>query len=265
MVSVVGYNRSMKITIITLFPKMVGGFFEESIVKRAKEKGAVEIEIVNLRDFASDSYGTVDDKPYGGGVGMVMKVEPIWKALQSLTVHGSQFTDKTRIIYTSPKGKQFSQKKAQEYSQLDHLVILAGHYEGVDERVIEYIDEEVSLGDFVMTGGEVTAAAIIDAVTRLIPGVLKNDEATQVESFFEIPIEDLIRVVGVDEYLSKMQDKKVAKVTLLEFPQYTRPEEFMGKKIPDILLSGDHKTIYKWRLKVAYEETKKKRPDLLMQ
>ncbi len=253
----------MKITVITLFPKMISGFFEESIVKRAKEKGVVEIEIVNLRDFASDAYGTVDDKPYGGGVGMVMKVEPIWKALESLSARRQAPSGKQKIIYTSPKGQQFNQQKVQEYSQLNHLIILAGHYEGVDERVMEYIDEEVSLGDFVMTGGEITAASIVDAITRLLPGVLKSDEATQIESFFEVSVKDLIKIVGMDENLRKLQKKNILNIRLLEFPQYTRPEEFMDKKIPDILLSGDHKAIYEWRLKQAYKETKRKRPDLL--
>ncbi len=170
----------MKISIITLFPKMITSFFEESIVKKAKEKGLVEIELINLRDFAVDSYGTVDDRPYGGGAGMVLRIEPVYKAVQSV-ISNSQFLISkqssnfqkpiSKIILTSPKGRIFTQEKAKEYAKLDHLVIICGHYEGVDERVLNFVDEEVSLGDFVMTGGEITAAAITDAVCRLIPGV----------------------------------------------------------------------------------------------
>lgn len=249
----------MKITIITLFPEMVRCFFEESIVKRAKEKKLVEIEIVNLRDFASDSYGTVDDKPYGGGVGMVLKVEPIWKAIEK-----SKILDlRSKIVYTSPKGEQFNQTKALDYSKLDHLVILAGHYEGVDERVMDFVDEEISLGDFVMTGGEITASAIVDAVVRLIPGVLKKEKATEIESFFTVSINQLIESVGEDDLLRRLKEKGVEQVKLLEYPQYTRPEEFMGQKIPEILLSGNHRGIERWRIEKSYQETMKKRPDLL--
>ena len=242
----------MKISIITLFPKMLSGFFEESIVKRAQEKKLVEIELVNLRDFAVDHYGSVDDKPYGGGAGMILRIEPLYKAIQfvksklQITNYKSQINlkskilnHKSKIIITSPKGKVFNQKKAVEYSKIDHLIIISGHYEGVDERVLNYVDEEVSLGDFVMTGGEITAAAITDSIVRLIPGVLKKDEAIKQESF-------------------NIKNKK-----LLEYPQYTRPEDFKGKKVPKILLSGDHKKIEAWRLKKAFEETVKKRPDLL--
>jgi tRNA (guanine37-N1)-methyltransferase len=225
----------MKITILTLFPKMISGFFEESIVKRAQEKKLVDIELINLRDFAIDDYGTVDDRPYGGGAGMVLRVDVLHKAISKIQIKNK----KEKIILTSAKGKQFDQEKAIKYSKLDHLIIIAGHYEGVDERVLDYIDEEVSLGDFVMTGGEIPAAAITDSVVRLISGVLKKDQATKNESF-------------------DINGKK-----LLEHPQYTRPEIFNNKKVPEILLSGDHKKIKDWQVKKALEETRKKRPDLL--
>ncbi len=225
----------MKISILTLFPKMIAGFFEESIIKRAQEKGLVEIETINLRDFAIDDYGTVDDRPYGGGAGMILRVDVIYKALQKIKTTKQN----SKVILTSPKGKVFNQKKAQDYLQLDHLVIIAGHYEDVDARVLDFVDEEVSMGDFVLTGGEIPAAAIVDSVVRLISGVLKKNEATRQESF-------------------NIKNKK-----LLEYPQYTRPENFMGKKVPKILLSGDHKKIENWQIKKAYEETSKKRPDLL--
>ncbi len=225
----------MKISIITLFPKMISGFFEESIIKRAQEKKLVEVEIINLRDFAIDDYGTVDDRPYGGGAGMVIRVDVVHKALQKVKNVGKNL----KVILTSPKGKQFNQKKAQEYSKSDNLIIIAGHYEGVDERVTEFIDEEVSVGDFILTGGELPAAMITDSVVRLIPGVLKKEEATINETF-------------------NIQGKK-----LLEYPQYTRPEEFHGLKVPKILTGGNHKEIEKWKSEKAVEETKKKRSDLI--
>lgn len=222
----------MKISILTLFPTMIEGFFKESIVKRAIEKKLVEIEIVNIRDFATDSYGSVDDRPYGGGAGMIMRVDVLYRALQKIK------SPKAKIVLTSPKGKLFKQAKAQEYSKLKNLIIIAGHYEGVDERVRDYVDEEISLGDFILTGGEIASSAIVDSVVRLIPGVLKKKEATSFESFS-------------------------GREKILEYPQYTRPEVFQGKKVPTVLLSGDHKEIENWRKKKAIEVTKKIRPDLL--
>ncbi len=253
-----------KISIITLFPKMIQGFFDESIVKRAVDKKLVEIELINLRDFAINKYGSVDDRPYGGGAGMIMRVDVIYRALSSISnfpyvPQGKQFPiskKNIKTILTSPKGKQFNQKKAAEYSKLNHLIIIAGHYEGVDERVSDYVDEEVSLGDFVMTGGEITAAAIADSVTRLIPGVLKKDSATKIESFITVPVNQLTGIVK--------EVKGSKKVTLLEYPQYTRPENFKGKKVPKVLLSGNHKDIEEWRTKEAYKQTLKKRKDLLL-
>ncbi len=267
----------MKITVLTLFPKMIKGFFEESIIKRAQEKKAVEINLVDIRKFAIDDYGTVDDRPYGGGTGMIMRVDVIYKTLQS--VIPNLFRDlsekkmlkqvqhdnnKQKIILTSPKGKVFNQEKAREYSKLENLVIIAGHYEDVDERVRELVDEEVSMGDFVTTGGEIAASAITDSVVRLLPGVLKKDDATQQESFMNISIKHLIEIVGQNEELKKLVENGVKEVKLLEYPQYTRPEEFEGKKVPEILLSGDHKKIKEWQLKKAFAETLKKRPDLLL-
>ncbi len=247
----------MKISILTLFPKMISSFFGESIVKRAKDKGLVEIEIVNLRDFAKDNYGSVDDRPYGGGAGMVMRVDVFYKALAKIK------TQKAKTVLTSAKGKQFSQQKAKEYAKLAHLILIAGHYEGIDERVLDLVDEEISLGDFVLTGGEIVIAAIVDSVVRLIPGVLKKEDATQWESFFAVPIDQLITAVGETEVLKKAKAKGKTFVQLLEYPHYTRPEEHLGKKIPAILLSGDHKVIAKWRLQEAYKQTLQKRPDLL--
>ncbi len=238
----------MKISIITLFPKMISSFFEESIIKRATDKKLVEIEIINLRDFAIDDYGTVDDRPYGGGPGMVIRIEPVYNAVQSaISNFKFQISNQnpnlkktnSKIILTSPRGSVFNQKKAREFSKLDHLTIIAGHYEGVDERVVNYIDEEISIGDFVLTGGEIPAAAIVDSVARLITGVLKKEEATAQETF------------------------SIRGKNLLEYPQYTRPEEFKGLKVPRIIMEGNHKKIEEWRLEEALKATKKRRPELI--
>ena len=261
----------MKITVITLFPEMIKAFFAESIIKRAQEKGQVQIDIVNLRDFSTDNYKTVDDRPYGGGAGMVIKVDVVVRALtgilnskfEILNKNLSSKTDnlKSKIVLTSARGVVYNQTKAREYANLDHLVILAGHYEGFDERVSEFVDEEVSIGDFVMTGGEIPAAAVVDSVVRLLPDVLKKDDATQEESFFEVSVEDLIAAVG--EEARYLQEAGLQRVRLLEYPHYTRPEDFMGKKVPDVLLSGNHADIQKWRLQRAYNITKERRNDFL--
>ena len=223
----------MRIDIITLFPEMFSGPFAESILRRAQDKLLVEIKIHNLRKWTKDKHKTVDDHPYGGGVGMLMMVEPIYNALKELK------TKQTKVILMDPGGKPFNQKKAQELSKVEHLVLIAAHYEGVDNRIREHlIDEEISIGDYVLTGGELPAMVLVDAIVRLIPGVLEKSEATEIESF------------------SKLK-------AVLEYPQYTRPEEFQDWKVPKILLSGDHKKIEKWRLQKAKERTKKTRPDLL--
>lgn len=285
---------------------MIQSFLNESIVKRAQEKGLVEIDIVNLRDFATDSYKTVDDRPYGGGAGMVIKVDVVSRALESLNEEsiqifpqdqlvqnssdikqnerqhsvtqnsvrdesGLQTTDlrqnlkdsSVKIILMSAKGKGYSQSIAEQYSKLNHLVVIAGHYEGFDARVEELVDEQISVGDFVLTGGEIPAAAIVDSVVRLIPGVLKKEKAPKEESFFRCPVNRLIDQLGEDEILQRLKEKGVTEVSLVEYPQYTRPEDFNGSKVPTVLLSGNHAEIEKWRLKQAYEETKKRRPDLL--
>ncbi len=252
----------MKITILTLFPAMIEGFIQDSIIKRAQTKELVEINVINLRNFALDSYGTVDERPYGGGAGMVLRVDVLKKALTS--VMNGQYTPTKKIILTSARGIVFNQKKAQDFSKLEELVIFAGHYEGFDERFSEYIDEEVSLGDFIMTGGELVAASVCDAVIRLLPGVLKKESATIEESFFTVPIEELANAIGENDMLIKLKKNGVTQVKLLEYPQYTRPEEFEGKKVPEILLSGDPKKIRKWQLKLAFEATLKRRPDLLL-
>lgn len=226
----------MKIDILTLFPKMFVGPFDESIINRAKEKKLVEINTHDLREWSGDERGTVDDKPYGGGVGMVMMVEPIYKALNELNKAHS-----AKTILLTPQGKLFNQEKAEELSKEDHLILISGHYEGVDERVREnLVDEEISIGDYILTGGEIPTMVVVDTITRLIPGVLEKKEATEVET------------------LSKIDDQR-----LLEYPQYTRPSEFMNWKVPEVLLNGNHKEIEEWRKKMSLKKTKEKRPDLL--
>lgn len=259
----------MQISILTLFPQMISSFFNESIIKKAQEKGLVEINLINLRDFTYDRRGSVDDRVYGGGKGMIIRVDVVKKALEKskiknqntkITMRNSKFKEK--IILTSPKGETFKQERAREYSKLDRLIIICGHYEGIDERVRNFIDEEISLGDFVMTGGEIVAAAITDAVVRLIPGVLEK-EVVGKESFSEYEVDYLISLLGENKILKKLKERGRKKIKLLEYPQYTRPENFNGLRVPEILLSGNHQEIQKWRIKKAWEMTVARRKDLL--
>ena len=219
----------MKIDILTLFPEMFRGPFDESIVKRAQNKKLVEIKIHNLRQWTEDKHQTVDDRPFGGGTGMILMIEPLVKAVEDLK------TPDSKIILLSPRGTVWKQRLAKKYSSPKHLILICGHYEGVDERISNFVDEEISIGDFILTGGEIPTMVLIDSIVRLIPEVLEKQEATQKESF----------------------------EPLLEFPQYTRPETFRGLKVPKILLSGNHQKIAEWRRKKAEELTKKLRPDLI--
>jgi tRNA (guanine37-N1)-methyltransferase len=223
----------MKIDILTLFPEMFKGPFDESIIKRAQKKNLVKIKIHNLRKWADDERGTVDDRPFGGGVGMILMIKPIYQALKDLKKPNS------KVILLSPKGQVFKQKIAQELAKESHLIFIAGHYEDIDQRVKEHlIDEEISIGDYILTGGELPAMVVVDTIVRLIPGVLEKSEATKMESF------------------SKLEN-------LLEYPQYTRPANFKGWQVPEVLLAGNHQQIATWREKKALEVTKKRRPDLL--
>ncbi len=223
----------MRIDILTLFPEMCETVMSESIIGRARKAQKVEIVCTNIRDFANNKHNKVDDTPYGGGMGMVMAAEPIYNAYKSLYNEGEQ---KPHLVYLSPKGKTFNQQKAIELSQLDRLVLLCGHYEGIDERVIEEIvDEEISIGDFVLTGGELPALAVADAVCRMLPEVLSDELCFSEESHFS---------------------------RLLEYPQYTRPAEWMGRAVPEVLLSGNHKNIEDWRRCKSLLVTIEKRPDM---
>jgi tRNA (guanine37-N1)-methyltransferase len=223
----------LRIDVITLFPSMLAGFFAESMIKRAVSFKAVELRTIDLRDYSQDVRRTVDDRPYGGGPGMILKPEPLMKAVDAVR------TPASRVILMSPSGRRFDQSEARRLAGETHLVFICGHYEGVDERVREAcVTDELSIGDYVLTNGALPAAVVIDAVVRLLPGVLGGGpEATQDESFTE---------------------------NLLEHPQYTRPVEYRGLRVPDVLLSGDHGTIAAWRRREALERTAVRRPDLLV-
>lgn len=224
----------MKITIMTLFPEMCNAVLDESIIGRARKSGIIEIDTVNIRDFTHDKHNRVDDAPYGGGMGMLMQTQPIYDCFASLC---SEDGKKPHLIYMSAQGKTLTQKRVKELSQLPNIAILCGHYEGVDERIIEEIvDEEISVGDYVLTGGELPALILSDSIARMIDGVLPNDEAKELESHYS---------------------------GLLEYPQYTRPPEWHGRKVPDILLSGHHGNIDKWRREKSLERTLERRPDML--
>lgn len=219
----------MKFDILTLFPEMFENL-KQSIIGRAIEKNIININLINIRDFSKDKHKKVDDTPYGGGAGMVMKPDVVYSAYNSIKDKNA------RVIYMSPQGKTLNQEKVEELSKEEHLVILCGHYEGIDQRVLDKIvDEEISIGDYVLTGGELPAMVLIDSVSRYVEGVLKEDSIKE-ESFLN---------------------------GLLEYPQYTRPEVFEGEKVPEILLSGHHENISKWRKEKSLEITKKKRPELI--
>lgn len=221
----------MRIDILTLFPDMIGAVLGESVTGRALKKNLFELNLVDIRDYTLDKHRRVDDYPYGGGDGMVMQAEPVYNAYNAVK------SEKSRFFYLTPHGKTFNQTMAKELSEEEHLIFLCGHYEGIDQRVIDLLKpEEISLGDFILTGGELAVMPVCDSILRLLPGVLGN-ETSMVEESFEN--------------------------NLLEYPQYTRPEEFMEKRVPEVLLSGHHKNIEDWRREKSLEVTLRKRPDLL--
>lgn len=221
----------MKIDVLTLFPAMFAGPLDESIIKRARQAGLLELQLHQLRDWTHDRHKTVDDRPFGGGPGMLLKPEPIFEAVESLR------REKTRVVLMSPSGRKFDQGIASELARQEHLLIVTGHYEGFDERIRESLaDDELSIGDYVLTNGALPAMVVIDAVTRLLPGALGDDTSSHDESF---------------------------SAGLLEYPQYTRPAEFRGMKVPEILQSGNHAEIAKWRAEQAKLRTKARRPDLM--
>lgn len=224
----------MQIDVLTLFPGMFDNILGESMLKRAQNKGLVKIRLHNLRDWTFDSHRSADDKPFGGGPGMVMKVEPVYLALKDLETRDKK--QETSVILLTPQGKKLTQALVKKLAKKKRLILISGHYEGVDERIRDLADEEISIGDYILTCGEIPALVVIDAVARLVPGVLGHKDSTRNESF-----ED----------------------SLLEYPQYTRPAEFQGMKVPQVLLSGDHKRIEEWRNNEAMKRTKARRPDLV--
>lgn len=224
----------IRFDVLTLFPDMFSAVLGDSIIGRAQEKGLLELNLVNIRDFSKNKHRKTDDYPFSGGGGMLMTPQPVYDAYMSVA---KDRKNKPHTVYLSPQGKTFNQKRAKELSQMEEIVLLCGHYEGIDQRVIDMIvDEEISMGDFVLTGGEIPAMAVIDAVSRMIPGVLANEKSYGDESHFD---------------------------GLLEYPQYTQPREFMGRKVPEILFSGHHKNIEKWKREQSLLVTRKKRPELL--
>ncbi len=225
----------MRIEILTTFPQMIEAVVGESILGRARARGIIEVEAVNLRDFTEDRHRTVDDEPYGGGPGMVMKCEPVFKAVETLTSRAG--AGRPRVILMTPQGRRLNQKIVEELARENHLILICGRYEGVDERIREHlVDDEISIGDYVLSGGELPALVVTDAVSRLISGVLGAEESLVSESFSS---------------------------GLLEYPQYTRPADFRGYKVPEVLLSGNHAEIEKWRRREALRRTLQRRPDLL--
>ena len=224
----------MNFYIMTLFPDMVTGGLSTSITGRAMEKGVISVEAVNIRDYAGNKHTSVDDYPYGGGAGMVMQAPPVWDCYEDLC---ARLGKRPRVLYMTPQGQVFNQSIARELAEEEDLVFLCGHYEGIDERVLEAVcTDYLSIGDYVLTGGELPAMVMIDCISRLVPGVLNNQVSADIESFHD---------------------------NLLEYPQYTRPEEFRGIKVPEVLLSGHHKNIEEWRRKESIKRTLKRRPDLL--
>lgn len=228
----------MRFHILTLFPEMVFDCLNTSIIGRALSKGNIELYTVNIRDFATNKHHKVDDYPYGGGAGMVMQAEPVYLSYKSIEDKIiKEKRKKPRVIYMTPQGKVFNQRMAEEFAKEEDLIFLCGHYEGIDERVLEMIvTDNVSIGDYVLTGGELPAMVMVDTISRLVDGVLNNDDSAKYESFAD--------------------DK-------LEYPQYTRPVEFMGQKVPEVLLSGDHKKVEKWRAEQSLQRTMERRPDLI--
>ena len=249
----------MHFDLITIFPEFFAGPLDHGIVRRAREAGIAQIHIQDLREFTKDKHRTVDDRPFGGGEGMVLKVEPLFEAVEKLLGHGIGNAAEpavpepdTAVVLMSAAGRMFTQETAKRYAQLDRIILICGRYEGVDERVAEHLaTEEISVGDYVLSGGEMPAAVIIDAVTRLLPGALGNEASTQNESF------QGYTTIGASPVTARAQE------VLLDYPHYTRPAEYRGWKVPDILIGGNHAEVAKWRRQQAFEKTRRNRPDLL--
>lgn len=224
----------MRIDILTLFPDMCNAYLSESIIGRARKAGKVQIECIDIRNYTKDKHRRVDDTPYGGGMGMIMQVEPVFDCFEALC---NEIGERPHLIYLTPQGKTLTQQRVKELSKMNNIALLCGHYEGIDERVIEELQpEEISVGDYVLTGGELPALILADSISRMLPGVLSDDECFTEESHFS---------------------------SLLEYPQYTRPYEWHGRRVPDVLLTGHHANVEKWRREQSLERTLERRPDML--
>jgi tRNA (guanine37-N1)-methyltransferase len=255
----------MRFDIVTIFPGFFAGPFDYGIVRRAREARLVNIEVHDLREFTHDRHHTVDDRPFGGGEGMVLKPEPLFEAVESLTGPAPAANLGTAIVLLSASGKLFRQETARRLAQLDRIVLLCGRYEGVDERVAEHLaSDELSIGDFVLSGGELAAALIVDATTRLIPGALGNEDSSVHESFSAAEASETSASpnTGFDSRVT-IHEPRITNHVLLDCPHYTRPAEFRGWQVPEVLLGGNHEEIRLWRQKRALEKTRRNRPDLL--
>jgi tRNA (guanine37-N1)-methyltransferase len=252
----------MRFDLITIFPEFFAGPFDHGILRRARETGLVQVNVQDLRVFTKDRHRTVDDRPFGGGEGMVLKPEPLFEAVESLVGHSvGDATQKaardarTEIVLMSAAGRLFDQETARRYARLERVIFICGRYEGVDERVAEHLaTEEISIGNFVLSGGELAAMLVIDAVTRLIPGALGNEASSQNESFGE--------TAGPQSAVSATQQARGGSPILLDFPHYTRPAEYRGWSVPEVLIGGNHAEVAKWRRAAAVEKTRRNRPDL---
>lgn len=254
----------MRFDLVTIFPEFFAGPLDHGIVRRARETGLIDVQMLDLRIFTKDRHRTVDDRPFGGGEGMVLKPQPLFEAVESLLGHsvgdaagGNALPSKTAIVLMSAAGKLFTQETARRYAELERVIFICGRYEGVDERVAEHLaTEEISIGDFVLSGGELPAMLVLDAVTRLLPGALGNEASSQNESFSGV-----LRGSGSTSPAPTNASRKDG--VLLDFPHYTRPAEFRGWGVPEVLIGGNHADVAKWRRTAALEKTRRNRPDLV--
>jgi tRNA (guanine37-N1)-methyltransferase len=254
----------VRFDLITIFPEFFAGPLDHGIVRRAREAGIVQVHVQDLREFTRDRHKTVDDRPFGGGEGMVLKPEPLFEAVEKLlgqsmgdSARGPALPTGTAVVLLSAAGKMFTQETARRLAKLERIVLICGRYEGVDERVAEHLaTEEISVGDYVLSGGELPAAVVLDAVTRLQPGALGNEASTENESFRKLETDDSISMAD-NSHLRKTR-------LLLDYPHYTRPAEYRGWKVPDVLIGGHHAEVAKWRAQQAAEKTRRNRPDLLV-
>ncbi len=268
----------MRFDLITIFPEFFAGPLEHGIVRRAREAGLIEVHVQDLREFTKDRHRTVDDRPFGGGEGMVMKPEPLFEAVEALLGRGvgdaraqTESDARTAIVLLSAAGKRFTQETARRYRELERMIFICGRYEGVDERVAEHLaTEEISIGDFVLSGGELPAMLVVDAVTRLLPGALGNEASAQNESFADDGLGQQLNEfrrssasLASVAYVKKFYETLDVRQGLLDYPHYTRPAEYRGWTVPEVLIGGNHEEIREWRQAMAFEKTLRNRPDLL--